>query len=227
MFKKAILSGAVLGSVALLSACGVSKEAFYVQSVDLAKCTPLSEKGVTDYDVKSYAVRVPRSLKTNETDNRHPDVDIVWREDPEGDRHAQVQTIVTDAARRAFKASNGGQDANVGIEVAYFHAMSDKTRATTGGWLTVTLYVTITDPVTQELLEPTYELKTQLNGYGGAEAIAAVDRGETQKYRISRNLTEALQVDVLGICPTEYPAPVARTKAPVPTGELPDAVERL
>ncbi|QPM89433.1 DUF6778 family protein [Pseudooceanicola algae] len=216
--------GLLLGGTMLLSGCQVYKEAFYTESVNFAECTPLAEKGATDYDVTKFAVRVPRSLSVSESDTYHPSTDILWEEDPLGDRHAQVQTIVADAATSAFKVSEGGRPAHVGMEVRYFHALTDRTQATTGGWLTVTLDMTISDPYTSELLEPVYQLKTQIPGYGGQEAIDAIHRGETQKYRISRHLTQALQVDVLGICPTGYPAPVPLEAPRTIAGELPDIV---
>ncbi len=223
---KSLLAAALVGTFAL-SGCSTINEMSYRDSVDLTNCTPLDQIGQTNYDVQGFIVRVPRSMRVSEANSIHPDATIVWRGEPLGDRHAQVHTIVSDAARDAFDSSNGGTPAVVDMNVTFFHAMSDRTRATTGGWHTVNFDLALRDPDTNELLRPVEKVVTQITGFGGEVAERAVVRGETQKYRIKRHLTQVLEVAVLGICPTPYPAPVPLDVPLPPMEEIPPAVQSL
>ena len=80
-----------------------------------ASVTPVIAEGVFDSQpgaalpvtVARVEVRVPRSLKVSEANRYLPAGDIVWREDPPGDRHAQVQAIVQ-AQQAAVAASAAG-----------------------------------------------------------------------------------------------------------------------
>ena len=49
------------------------------------------------YDVVTVSVTVPDYLVSTEADTYKPVADIVWHEDPIGDRHDQAQKILSDA----------------------------------------------------------------------------------------------------------------------------------
>lgn len=51
-------------------------------------------------DVRQVRVLVPETLVVSEANPFCPGGDIVWREDPAGDRHAQVRTVVANALQR-------------------------------------------------------------------------------------------------------------------------------
>ena len=55
-----------------------------------------------------------------------PEADIVWRGEPEGDRHAQVAQIFRDSARAGTRALRGGRRVTLDITLHGFHALSDK-----------------------------------------------------------------------------------------------------
>lgn len=67
-----------------------------------------------------------------------PSADIVWRADPEGDRNAQVATIIGQAITRGTAHLQGPKAVYVDVELRQFHALSDKARATVGGTHAIT-----------------------------------------------------------------------------------------
>ena len=50
-----------------------------------------------DWQVTEITVIVPETLSVSEANSIKPRADIVWREDPLGNRHAQVQAVVQEA----------------------------------------------------------------------------------------------------------------------------------
>jgi hypothetical protein len=74
-------------------------------------------------------VSVPRSLSVSEAHGIKPRADIVWREDPPGDRYVQVEGIMRDALTPTLSTMQGEVPVQVVIEVTRFHALSER-RAT-------------------------------------------------------------------------------------------------
>lgn len=148
------------------------------------------------YDIRAVEVEVPPSLRVSQSNSFYPGGDIVWREDPAGDRHAQVRAIVQEAARQAFDPAPGRQRAVVHIRLRYFHALTERARATTGGWHNVNFVLSVTDAESGAMLVAPHMVRTQIQAFGGAKARDAVQRGETQKRRITRHLVEVLRADL-------------------------------
>lgn len=148
------------------------------------------------YNVTSVVVDVPRSLVVSEANLYYPGGDIVWREDPPGDRYAQVQKIFEDAMTRGVQAVDGPQDAVLNITVKRFHSLTQKARYVTGGVHSITFDMSLTDPETGAVLVPAREIKANLKAYGGNKAIQADARGETQKVRISNHLAGVIQQEL-------------------------------
>lgn len=146
--------------------------------------------------VKSVVVRVPRSLKVSEANRYLPAGDIVWREDPIGDRHAQVQKIFQDAVNNGVTSLNGPVNVDVDILVSRFHALTEKARYTTGGVHSITFDLAIKHPETGALLVPIRTVRADLDGFGGRQALAAESRGLTQKVRISNHLAEVVRQEL-------------------------------
>ena len=84
-------------------------------------------------NVSQINVRVPTSLKVSEANRYYPNGDIVWREDPMGNRHAQVAKIVHDAMTVGTQSFTGPVPVILDIELVRFHALSEKARYTVGG----------------------------------------------------------------------------------------------
>jgi len=146
--------------------------------------------------VNSVVVRVPRSLKVSEANRYLPAGDIVWREDPIGDRHAQVQKIFQDAMSKGVSNLNGPVGVDVDIQVSRFHALTEKARYTTGGVHAITFDLAIKHPETGALLVPIRTVRADLDAFGGRQALAAEARGLTQKVRISNHLAEVIRQEL-------------------------------
>ena len=154
------------------------------------------QPGQAPVNVKSVQVIVPRSLVVSERNSYLPRGDIVWREDPIGDRHAQVQKIVQDAMQRGVGALNGPVGVDLEIVVKRFHALTEKARYTTGGVHSITFDLAVKDPATGALLMPVRTVRADLEAYGGQQAINAVARGQTQKVRITDHLANVIRQEL-------------------------------
>lgn len=146
--------------------------------------------------VTSVSVRVPRQLKVSEANRYLPGGDIVWREDPLGDRHAQVQTIVQSAMDRGVAVLNGPVAVVLDIEVTKFHALTEKARYTTGGRHGITFDMALRDAETGVLLMPVRSVRADLKAYGGQQALVAIASGQTQKVRITNHLAAVIQQEL-------------------------------
>jgi len=152
--------------------------------------------GQAPVHVEQLSVYVPRSLKVSEANSYLPKGDIVWRGDPIGDRHAQVQKIFEDALLTGVQPMSGPIPVNLEIKVTRFHAMSEKARYTTGGLHSITFDLAIKSVETGELLVPVRTIRADLDGFGGRQALLADARGETQKVRISNHLAEVIRQEL-------------------------------
>ena len=157
---------------------------------------PMMTKQAPSYDVVDVAVSVPKSLSVSEANSYYPKGDIVWREDPMGDRHAQVKTIVEAAAENAVASVDGKLPVRLDIQVTRFHALSQKSRYSFGGMHNVNLMVSFVDPATGVQVREPRLVVTNLEAFGGDEAIAAEMRGETQRVRLTSFLAHVLRTEM-------------------------------
>lgn len=84
------------------------------------------EEAQPSYRVEKINVIVPKSLLVSEANRYYPSGDIVWREDPPGDRHAQVAAIFEDAMARGAAKVQGDVPIIIDIQVLRFHALTEK-----------------------------------------------------------------------------------------------------
>ena len=193
---------------ALVSACGApvvtSNQAPFeatplssanapVEQVELASA---SVSPLTDVQVRSITVTVPRSLTVSEANRYLPKGDIVWRGDPIGDRHAQVAAIFDAALTKGAQAVNGTLPVALDVEVSRFHALTEKARYSVGGVHNITFYLTLRDPETGVALSETRVVNADLDGFGGQQAVDADARGQTQKVRITNHLAEVIRQEL-------------------------------
>lgn len=186
-----LITAAILGLG--LSACGnvdtATRNAPLETTVQRAAAMPL--------DVQEIRVSVPKSLKASEANMYYPMGDIVWREDGPGDRHAQVKAIFETAlARGVAGGAPGGMPAVLDVEVTRFHALSEKARYTVGGVHSIQFIMTLRDPKTGAAYGPSKPVKASFKAYGGQAAIAAEQRGITQKVRITDHLAGVIRAEL-------------------------------
>ncbi|TCP26149.1 DUF6778 family protein [Rhodovulum adriaticum] len=157
--------------------------------------------------VHKIVVRVPQSLKVSEANRYWPNADIVWREDPFGDRYAQVQAIFEAAMARGVADFRPGRDVILDIQVTRFHALTEKARIMVGGVHDLHFFVTLVDAQTGRRLMDPWHVETELKAYGGTKALEAMHRGETQKVRITRHLAQVIKEELARVAPAA-PAPL-------------------
>jgi len=151
---------------------------------------------IMDVRVDSITVTVPRSLTVSEANRYLPAGDIVWREDPLGDRYAQVADIFYTAMERGTAALDGATPVVLDIEVSRFHALTEKARYTTGGVHNINFTMTLRNAETGALLGDPRRVRADLEAFGGQKALAAEARGETQKVRIVAHLAEVIRQEL-------------------------------
>lgn len=220
---KTIKLACALSIGAVLSACGasdvVTREAPFVpataaQALEMAaqpeanrsvrtitgenqtSRTILPSAILEQINVSKVNVRVPTSLKVSEANRYYPNGDIVWREDPMGNRHAQVAKIMYDAMTAGTAGFNGPVPVILDIELVRFHALSEKARYTVGGDHHIVFDMVLRDGNTGEALSEPRRITTDLEAFGGQQALMAEARGLTQKVRISGHLAEVIRQEM-------------------------------
>ena len=187
----------ILGFVLALAGCSVGGGAFVGglkgngSSVDV---TQLPSMRVVGLDIK-----VPRSLTVSEADSYKPVADIVWREDPFGDRYEQVKAIFEEGIGQGARSLQGDLPVVLHIELRRFHAVTERTRYSIGGMHEIAFMLSVTNGRTGDVIIPPYLVRSSFVAYGGAKALAAERVGLTQKVRITRHLAALIRQELTGI----------------------------
>ncbi len=175
-------SGPLVGPVAPSQAGILTKAA--------SAAAPESRSAGRDYAVREVRVLVPEGLSVSEANSYYPIADIVWRGDPRGDRKSQVADIL----RTAFEAGTAGLAGDTPVVATLtlrrFHSLTERTRYTVGGVHSIRFDLEVTHARTGAVLEPSRWIVADLEGLGGEAALRADERGEGQKVRITRHLTD-------------------------------------
>lgn len=181
-------------TIAALSACMKPGDVTRAQTsnLGLSTATELTQNAVARFNVTDVRVTVPESLTVSEANTYKPRADIVWREDPLGNRHEQVAVILNAAFDRGVKTLTSGREVTVDVTLREFHALTQRTRYSFGGTHAIRFDMTVRDAATGIVLEPTRTIQADFRAYGGVEALAAEARGETQKVRITEHLAKVM-----------------------------------
>lgn len=191
---------------------GIGIRVFFVlMTIGLSGCSarfetsydhPVAANAAIDWKLAKVDVLVPDELVVSEADTYLPRADIVWREDPPGDRKAQVAKIVGDAAGAAAAGLHGQREVRLRIIVQRFHALTFKAEALNikSGVHDVIFTISVLDAKTGEILAGPTLVNAATPALTGAEMIEARARGESQKLHISR-LVEKVIAGWLGLGP--------------------------
>lgn len=155
--------------------------------------TILPEAILRQINISKINVRVPTSLKVSEANRYYPGGDIVWREDPIGNRHEQVAKIMHSALTSGTETFQGPVPVILDVQVERFHALSEKARYTVGGVHHIVFSMVLRDATTGAFLSDPRRVVTDLDAFGGQQAITAEARGLTQKVRISGHIAEVIR----------------------------------
>ncbi|UOA27027.1 DUF6778 family protein [Pseudosulfitobacter sp. DSM 107133] len=175
-----------------------------VDAMSLAAAEP-SIAATPALHITQINVDVPQSLKVSEANRYYPSGDIVWREDPMGDRHTQVKAIFEAAMQQGAQSISGDYPVILDITVSRFHALTEKARYTVGGVHSIAFTMQLRDATTGALLGEPHQVKADLKAFGGQRAIEAEARGETQKVRITAHLAEVLRQEMTSVEGFENP----------------------
>ena len=176
-----------------VSACGTVETATRNAPLD----TPEMAPSPVSYNVEAVRVSVPKSLKVSEANRYYPGGDIVWREDPVGDRHAQVKAIVEAGLSEGISDMEpGAVPVVMDVEVTRFHALTEKARYTIGGVHAIQFKMQLRNPETGQAYGEPHLVKADFKALGGAKAIEAERNGITQKHRITEHLAKVIQTEL-------------------------------
>ena len=176
-----------------LSACATGDTATRNAQLE----SPAMQAAPLSLDVQAIRVSVPKSLKVSERNRYYPGGDIVWREDPLGDRHAQVKAIFeAGLSKGVAHMDHGTVPVMLDVMVTRFHALSEKARYTIGGVHAVQFKFVLRNPETGEAYGEPKFVKADFKAYGGQMAINAESKGLTQKVRITHQLSEVIRQEL-------------------------------
>lgn len=167
------------------------------------------------YDVQQVAISVPRNLRVSEANMFYPIADIVWRGEPRGDRYAQVEKMVQEAASAATGPMSQGRPVTVAIEITRFHCLTEKTRYTVGGTHSLHFNLTVTDAATGQVIDGPRAVVADIKASGGAQAIAEDQMGQTQRVVVVARLAEVIRRELSAQVTDPLLVSQALTPAPV------------
>lgn len=180
---------ALLGlSAVFLSACvgggGSFKTEYEPLGADVSGAWRLAE----------VRVSVPKSLTVSEAETLLPTADIVWREDPLGDRHAQVATIMKNAITSGASGLRGSRRVIIDVTVTRFHALTFLAEQSESDWGVHNIRFTarVLDARTGEVLLAPVDIRAELPALSGATMRAARAKGQTQKKMISNHVARSV-----------------------------------
>lgn len=183
MFKKL----AALSLVALLPACaGGTFETMYDTNV--------SAEVARNWRVTDVNVQVPRTLSVSEAHVLVPKADIVWREDPVGNRYEQVARIVEAGIRMGSKSLNRRQAVRLDVTVTRFHAMTLEAEALNYdvGVHNIDFIVQAVDAKSGAVLAGPTPVRAEFPALTGVRMTQARLRGETQRSQIEAHLAHVI-----------------------------------
>lgn len=175
---------ALLGlSALILSAC-VGGSTF---KTEYDRLSPEVSKG---WRLAEVRVDVPRSLVVSEAKSLLPTADIVWREDPMGDRYVQVGKIIEGAVLRGAQGLRGSRPVIISITVTRFHALTYEAERSNSDWgvHNIDFIAQVNDARTGEVLVPATKIRAETPAWSGTRMREARRKGITQKSMISNHV---------------------------------------
>lgn len=176
-----------------------------VRTFETSYDAPVSAQVSKGWRVVDVAVSVPQSLTVSEEHTYEPDADIVWREDPIGDRHPQVAAIMKAAIARGASGLKGPRPVRIEATMSRFHALTFETEALNVAGIgvhNINFTIKVVDARTGAVLAGPTLIDAALPALTGAEMIKARVRGESQKSQISAHVAATI-AGWLGVGPDQ------------------------
>lgn len=178
--------GAFLALALVVAGCAGTYRTHYDSRIDPAMSR--------SWRVSNVAVVVPETLSVSEEATLVPNADIVWREDPEGDRRAQVATIMREAVQRGASGLRGRRAVVLQIQVTRFHALTFEAekRLSNSGVHNIDFFATVRDARSGAVLAGPEFIEAATPAFSGQQAVDARARGLTQKRVISDHVAATI-----------------------------------
>ncbi len=163
---------------------------------------PISASVSAAWRLAEVRVDVPRTLVVSEAKSLLPNADIVWREDPLGDRYDQVDVIMTNAITRGAQGLRGARPVIIDVTVTRFHALTFEAEQRGQNWGVHNIDFTarVVDARTGEVLVPATAIRAELPALSGTQMREARRKGVTQKSMITNHVAKTV-AGWLGIGP--------------------------
>lgn len=193
--RRHMLALLAMGGTAALAGCGGGRWQTEYQPAG---------PSARNWSLAGVDVIVPPELTVSENNSVYvPKADIVWQDEPAGDRRAQVSRILQEGITAGARGLNGPQRVRFRVTLETFHALNIKSRksAPAGtGVHDIRYLIEVVDAASGTVLVPAQRIAADIEAFTGAEADAADARGETQRVRIVQHLA-ATTAGWLGLGP--------------------------
>ncbi|SPH17743.1 hypothetical protein DEA8626_01270 [Defluviimonas aquaemixtae] len=155
---------------------------------------PVPAEQSAGWRLAGVSVTVPETLSVSEARTLLPNADIVWREDPPGDRRAQVATILTDATRQGAAGLKGGTPVRLELTVSRFHALTFEAeqRLQRAGVHDIEFVLRAVDARTGRVLAGPDMIEASLPALSGIKMLEARARGASQKSHITAHVRRVI-----------------------------------
>lgn len=152
--------------------------------------TPVPAEVARSWRLAEVQVSVPKTLVVSEAKALLPTADIVWREDPLGDRHQQVGRIVESAILRGAQGLRGSRPVIIAVTVTRFHALTYEAELSNSDWgvHNVDFTAQVIDARTGEVLVAPTEIRAETPAWSGERMREARRKGITQRSMITNHV---------------------------------------
>ncbi len=182
-----------VAALTVVAGCSGTFRTSYPQAVPAAQSA--------NWRLSSVNVSVPRSLRVSEVESFVPDADIVWREDPAGNRYQQVEKIMRDAIAKGAQGLRGSRPVVIEATMTRFHAMTflAETKAP-GGVHNIEFNLQVRDARTRDVLFGPEFVEASFPAMVGDQMVRARIAGQSQKSQITAHVAQTIR-GLLGLGP--------------------------
>jgi hypothetical protein len=176
-----------VAAIGVVAGCSSTYKTDYSETV--------SQSLTANWRLQDVQIVVPAALTVSEQKSPYPQADIVWREDPVGDRKAQIAKILDDAATAGATGLRGSQPVVIRLTVERFHALTFEAEALNYdnvGVLNVNFIAEVIDPASGTVLYGPERIEAAFPGNIGKKAVAARKAGITQKVIIMSHIKKTI-----------------------------------
>ena len=200
-----------LAAMVSLAGCGAMKSSqsggMPFSEVKLDGRAPMGQAALADarFLVTGFDILVPETLEVSEANMFYPRADVVWRGEPQGNRLAQIKSILEEGFALGSTGLTAGPEAKLSVTLERFHALTEKARFSVGGVHDIVFVLTVSDPQSGAILEGPRRVEVAIKAAGNEAAIAEDAAGRTQRVVIVEGLAAAIRQELSGPPPSLSP----------------------